>query len=420
MGKTLIVGAGVVGLMCAYELHKRGDRVMIVDQGAPGAECSSGNAGWIVPSHAEPLPGPGLAWASMKSLCVPASALTVRRTLQPAMWRWLWSFWRHCNARAHHAGAEALAALARPTMDLYDRLAVDGVHFDMARSGVLWIFVSQASLDATMNRLEAMPDGTAHVEVVSGTALRQAEPALSGELAGGVLIKTERYLRPEAFTAALLSRLQAWGVEIRPGVRVIGLQRIGPRITGVVTEAGTLAADNVLIAAGVWSGTLLRQVGLRLPMRAAKGYSITIQHPALHLRRPLYLAETKIACSPFRDALRIAGTVDLSAIDSTIDPRRVAAMRHTVGKYLEGWDRGAAETTWMGMRPIVPDGLPVIGRIPGYDNLYVATGHAKLGITLAPATAVAIADLMSTGQTPVALRPFNPNRFSPGPRPDPA
>ncbi len=417
MSKSLVIGAGVVGLMCAYELHRRGEHVTIVDRGEPGAGCSWGNAGWIVPTFSEPLPGPGVVWTSFKSLFDPDSPLYLRPTLRPKTWLWIWDFWRHCNDRNYRVGLEALAELSRSTMSLYDRLVADGIEFEMAHAGVLWVFLAKARADATLEQLMAMlPDRTERPEGLSRDALREIEPALSSEVASGILIKQERHLRPETLTAGLVKWLRGAGVEIRTGLDVVGMERARRRITAVVTPLGTVEADNFLIAVGVWSGALVQHLGVRLPLLAAKGYSITIDHPGLRLRRPLYLAEAKIACSPFQHALRIAGTVELSGIDSRADPRRLAAMRRATNRYLNGWQQGEAQPTWMGMRPVTPDGLPVIGRVPGYENLYVATGHAKLGVTLAPATAGAVADLVCAGKTEFDLTPFDPGRFSQKPR----
>ncbi len=411
MSRTLIVGAGVVGLMCAYELNRRGEGVTIVDRGAPGAGCSSGNAGWIVPTHCEPVPGPGGARMSLGSLFRPSSSLYLRPTLRIGSWRWIWDFWRHCNERDHRAGREALAKLAGDTMGFYDSLVADGVEFEMARSGVLWVFLDRARMDDTLQQSFLMPNGSEHPVTLSRDALREMEPGLSGEVAGGILMKQERHLRPETLIAGLVARLHGMGVEVRAGHEVIGLRQDRRHITAVLTQHGEMVADNFLIAGGVWSGILVNQVGVHLPMFAARGYSITIHNPVTKPRRPLYLAEAKIACSPFHDALRIAGTVELTGINSVADPRRLVAMRQATNQYLNGWPHGDTEQMWMGMRPLTPDGLPVIGRVPGFENLYVATGHAKLGITLAPGTAVAVADLVCKGRTEIDLTPFDPARF---------
>jgi D-amino-acid dehydrogenase len=180
----------------------------------------------------------------------------------------------------------------------------------------------------------------------------------------------------------------------------------------VETSAGTLAADEVLVAAGAWSGELASMANVRLPMQAGKGYNITVRQPEIDMRHSIYFSEVRIACTPFKDALRIAGTMEMSGINTELDTRRVDAIRRGADRVLKNWSRGASETTWAGMRPMTPDGLPVIGRAPGYDNLFFATGHAMMGVSLAPATAVVIADLMRGDDTYMDLAPFDPARFA--------
>jgi len=331
-------------------------------------------------------------------------------------WRWIWAFWRHCNEHDYRVGAQALATLAAPTMRLYDRLAAEGVNFEMNQSGVIWVFRDKARLGAALERTVVGPHHSELPQALSGDALREMVPGLSHKVVGGIFMTQERHLRPETLIAGLVGRLRTSGVDVRPGDEVIGLARRGGRVMAVRTQRGELTADSFLIAGGVWSATLLRQSGLQLPLVAARGYSITIPNPVPSLGRPLYLAEEKIACSPFQGALRIAGTVELTGINSVGDPRRLVAMRRLTTQYFTEWPRGSTEHTWTGMRPLTPDGLPVIGRVPGYENLYVATGHAKLGITLAPSTAVTVADLVCTGKTEIDLTPFDPSRFHRRPR----
>jgi D-amino-acid dehydrogenase len=153
-----------------------------------------------------------------------------------------------------------------------------------------------------------------------------------------------------------------------------------------------------------------------LPIEAGKGYSVTIEHPRRTVRRPLDLIEARLAVTPFRDGLRLAGTMELSGLNLRLEPRRVEAIRRAGDRYLGDWRGGTREHVWVGMRPLTPDGLPAMGLAPGSDNVYVATGHQMLGVTLAPATGMALAELMLTGHSDVDLRPFAPFRFQPPPR----
>ena len=179
----------------------------------------------------------------------------------------------------------------------------------------------------------------------------------------------------------------------------------------MVTNEGAIEADRFLIAAGAWSSALARKCGFHLPVQAGKGYTITLQAPTIRVNHPIHFENPEVACTPFDGALRIGGTVEFSGINTRLDPRRVAAIRRAAERYLPGVFDSDAGEEWVGMRPMLPDGLPAIGPAPGLENVYVATGHQMIGITLAPATAHAIAQLITEGTSTTDLTPFDPGRF---------
>jgi D-amino-acid dehydrogenase len=413
MSRTVVIGAGVIGLLAAYELARRGEHVTVYDRGRPGAACSAGNAGWIVPSFSGPLPAPGLLAGTLRSMGNPASPLYVRPRLDLDLARWLWEFWRHCNRRDYEAGYEAIATLNRRTMACFDALQTGGVEFEMHRTGLLYVFLSDAGQARHLDDLARLPShGYAPPQELSRAEVRQLEPGLSQAVIGGLLLEWERHVRPETLAAGLADRLAGMGAQVRPGVEVTGVVRRGREVRAVATPEGEVTADRVLVAAGAWSGLLARRIGFRLPLLPGKGYSITVSRPALRLGRALHLSEARLACSPFRDALRVAGTVEITTAATGMSRVRIAAIREAASRYLEDWATGRGEVEWMGMRPFLPDGLPAIGHAPGFDNLYVAAGHGMLGITLAPVTGAVIADLMTRGSADLDLAPFDPGRFT--------
>jgi D-amino-acid dehydrogenase len=157
-------------------------------------------------------------------------------------------------------------------------------------------------------------------------------------------------------------------------------------------------------------------VGVRLPVESGKGYSITIEQPVVELTQPLYLAEAMVGVSPFDSGLRIAGTMELSGISEGVNARRLASLRRSTSHFLTAWPRGEREVEWAGMRPLTPDGLPLLGRVPTTENLFVATGHSMLGVTLAPVTGLMMAELIANGHQHSELHPFDPGRFVSGAR----
>lgn len=411
MSRTVVVGAGVIGLACAYELARRGEQVVVLDKDGVGRACSAGNAGWITPSISEPIPAPGLVGTSLRWMLSRDSPLYISPVAAPQLARWLWRFWRHCNARDFLAGFHAVATLNRQTLPLFDELAADGFPIELHRDGLLYLFRDRELMEATRSHFGVLASyGYQQPEVLDRAALHALEPALSDEVRAGFYVPQEYHVRPETLSRAYADRIAAFGGEVREGVRVTGPARANGRLTGVETEGGTVPADKVLLAAGAWTGVVARQFGVRLPVQAGKGYSITVSAPPV-FGRPLYLGDVKVGSTPFNGAYRFAGTMELSGINERLDRRRLDGIRRVIGRYFRDPVLDAAGVEWVGMRPLTPDGLPLLGAAPGIDNLFVATGHAMLGITLAPVTGRVMGELMTGKAVSSPLGPFAPGRF---------
>lgn len=412
--RTVVVGAGVIGLACAYSLRKRGGDVIVLDKGEPGGACSKGNVGWITPSISAPIPAPGLTLASLKWMLHSDSPLYISPMAAPRLARWLWRFWRYCNKRDFVHGLRALAELNRRTFSAFSELERDGVQFELHRSGLLCVFHDESYMERARAEFTHYRDYGYQVPTpLSGADLRRLEPALSDAVTAGFMVEEEFHTRPETLVAGYLKSLREMGVEIRSGVQVTGgngAQSSG-QVRGVDTSAGLVEGDQVLVAAGAWSGQLLEHFGVSLPVQAGKGYSLTLTGIEPRLGRPVYLGEARVGGSPFDGATRFAGTMELSGVNETLDRRRIAGIRAGIRRYLRQPIEKGEGVEWVGMRPLTPDGLPMLGRVPGYQNLLVATGHAMLGITLAPVTGEVMADIMTGTASAATLAPFDPGRF---------
>jgi len=412
MGRTVVIGGGVIGLLAAHELRRRGEDVVLIDRGDPGAACSRGNLGWVVPSMSEPLAAPGLVGGTIRSTLRGEGPLSIHAPAIPSLLGWLWRFWRHCNRDDFERGVIALAALNRDTFDLYSALADDGVRFEMHRSRILLVAFEPDELDEIERSSPLLARcGLGIPRRLSAGETRAFEPSLAPGIGGGLLYPDERHVRPDMLCAGLLETITASGVEVRSGCEARSIRRNGASVEAVVTDGGPIEAERFLIAAGAWSGRVARAFGFHLPVQAGKGYSITLGTAGGTIRTPLYLQEGHVGLSPYDGALRLGGMMELSGINTRIVHRHLESIRRTARRYLPDLNSGEGGVEWTGMRPVVPDGIPVIGPAPGLDNLFVATGHAMLGVTLAPATARAITDQMLDGQSAIDMAPFDPARF---------
>ena len=412
--KVVVIGAGVVGMCCAFELHRAGAEVCVVERGEVGQGVSRGNTGWVCPSFTYPLPAPGIIGEGLKALAHGGGPLVIHPSFDPTFVRWLWRFRQSCSRSRWERGVKALLALNARTLELFDEYVEAGVEFEMHRTGLLLVARTAEGLTsykAVFRELKEVGFEGETTELGAGEAA-ELEPALDrSALVGGVHALVDRYVRPETLTAGLAAHLSARGVEIRQGTAVTG---IAGASTGLVvqTASGPIAAERVVVAAGPSSPPLLRALGIRMPMVGARGYSVTIAGGETRPQHALYLAEAKVGVSSYRDAVRIAGVFELGRENATVDPQRVARMVATVEPYFERWRPGSepAELEWAGLRPMTADGLPLIGPAPAHPGVFVATGHGMLGVTLAPATAAVLAPLVLEGRRLPELAPFLPAR----------
>ncbi len=414
--RVAVVGAGVVGLACARELRRRGADVVVIERGSVGGGVSRGNTGWVSPSFTYPLPAPGMVREGLRQLVTGGEAFVLRPSLDPAFVRWLWSFRRSCSPARFDAGVRALLALNRRTLELFDAYRDGGVAFEMHTAGLVVAARTPGGLDLyrrIFRRLRELGYDGGAIDELDATALAALEPALDrGAVAAGLHARVDRFVRPEELTAGLAERLRADGVEVREGSELRALERRNGRWALQTVPGDPVTADRVVIAAGLPTAPLLRRLGVRVPLMGARGYSVTLAGRGTPPRHALYLAEAKLGLSPFDGGVRIAGVFELGAKKDEPEPgvgeRLLAAAR----PYLAGWrpDPDAPVEAWAGLRPATPDGLPLIGALPGLDGLYLATGHGMLGVTLAPATAELLAPLVLEGRAAPELAPFDPGR----------
>lgn len=402
---VIVVGAGAVGAASAYELARRGARVLVLERNTTPSGCSYGNAGLICPGHAVSLASltairDGLRWMARRD-----SPFYVRP--RPGMAPWLARFAAASLPARSARSTAALQALSAASLDLHERLAGSGLQTGFLRRGILSVFESGRFFEAEQRRLRERTD----VRILSKSEARELEPMLSDQIVGGVHYPTEAHCDPAALVAALLTAARDEGAEIRTGTEVTRLRRLDGRLNRLETRDGSCAVGTLVLAAGTWTAELARQVGAYLALEPAKGYHVEIAANGRQVGLPIYMEDARVIATPLGGRLRFAGTLELSGRDSKLDPIRLSALRRAGERVLELAPQTGPERSWQGLRPCTPDGLPAVGWADGVDNMVLATGHAMLGITLAPVTAEIVADLVGGDQSRHDLAPLAPERF---------
>jgi D-amino-acid dehydrogenase len=409
--RVIVIGGGAVGLCAAEALSARGCEVTVCERDRCGAGASAGNAGWITPSLATPVPGPGVIAESLRWLINPSGPLWIRPSLSRDLIDWIARFLAHCRRRDYQQGMIALQLAVARAGPAFDALAARGVEFERHPDPLVFPAFDPGELEQLGQLIDDLHAAGSRqaLERLSAKEIRAVEPALGEDVLGGLVAHGEGRVRPEVFTAGVRRALEARGVRVVENIPITSLSRAG-REWLVNSPTGSEPADAVVIAAGVASARLLADHGVRLPIAAAKGYSRTYAPHPSGPRQALYLEGPKVAISVFDEGVRVSGTLELGARSLALSRRRLAAITAAAQAALPGWEMPAKPRDWAGMRSLSPDGLPYIGSVPGLDGLHMATAHGTLGITLAPLTGELLARMLVDGAGNELLGPFEPAR----------
>lgn len=410
--QVFVVGGGISGLCTAYYLRRAGAVVRVLEARRVGGGASWGNTGWVTPAQAGPLPEPGLVSYGVRSLLEPRAPLYFEPRQLVRMLPWLLTFARRCNEADHMRGRLALATLARPCFELLDAMAADGVDVKLDRVPLLVAGTNAREAQTFLDRLQPLSRLGFGVpsKVLEGDELRSLEPVLSEGVRAGFVIEQHRIVEPPGLLAALARRLAELDVEVSEGTEVHDVDVDGSRVVALRTSTGRYRCEQVVLAAGAWLGPLARTFGARLPVQGGKGYSFDIR-PRLMPRHALLLLDPHVGCSPFGDRLRVAGTMEFSGLNGRLDRRRVQSIVQGATRLIDGWTDPEPESLWCGLRPIAPDGLPIIDRHPAIGNVFFAGAYSMLGMTLAAPAAEKLAQFVLTNRRPSELASFRATRF---------
>jgi D-amino-acid dehydrogenase len=340
------------------------------------------------------------------------SPLYIRPSLDPNFVKFMLGMWKSSNGPAQRAGFEAHLQLARGTIEAYDDYRADGMEFELRHDGLLMAFTDRENLDHHLDNLDLVKRFNRHPQVLIGDDVRVHEPQLSDRVHGGIFFPQEEHLDPNALMRALHRRLVELGVTVVEDARVTEVRTAGDRVTAVRVDERDFEGDAFVLAAGAWTGPLSKLFGVPLPVRPGKGYSIDVA--PLGLRSSTNLSDAKVAVTPLTRNLRLAGTMEFGGLDEDLNQVRVGAILKAPSVYFRNWTppTRAEITPRAGIRPMTPDGMPIIGQLGDLQNAFVSSGHGMQGITLGPGSAMALTELVLHGRQRDVLTPFSPARFT--------
>ncbi len=403
--KVLVMGAGVIGTASAYYLALAGHDVTVLDrQPGPALETSFGNAGELSYGYASPWAGPGIPLKAIRWLLMVDGPLVIRPMLDARMWIWGLRLLANCTAGAYARNKSRMVRLAEHSRaEMIALRAATGIAYEGREQGTLQLFRTQKQLDHIHGDVEVLKQYGVPFEVLDPKGCIAAEPGLATAavpFVGALRLPNDDTGDCKLFTEALTRLATDAGVTFQFSTKIDGIQTTGGKITGAVTSRGVITADTYVAAMGSFTPLMLAPLGIRLPVYPIKGYSLTVPivddsvAPVSTVMDETY----KVATTRFADRIRVGGTAEIAGWDTTLRPHRRGPLERSLRDLFPRAGDVAKATFWCGLRPMTPDGTPVLGRSQ-YDNLYLNTGHGTLGWTMAAGSGQVLADLIS-GKTP--------------------
>jgi D-amino-acid dehydrogenase len=405
--RVVIIGAGVVGVTTAYELHRDGHEVIVVDQAsAAGEETSWGNAGLLAPGHSYTWASPAAPRILAKSLVSRDQALRFTPRPELELYRWSALFLRNCTAqRARTNTLRKLGLCSYSLGRLHEITQETAIEYDGIKRGLVYAYGDNASFEAGIGKMRLMQDAGQRIEVLTPQQVAELEPALAGAqdaMVGALYCPDDESGDCSKFTKALAAWLADRGVEFRYETRVLGFQAWWQRVEAVQTSRGPIRADHYVLCAGPQSAALGRQLGLRLPIYPIKGYSVTLPVAATHTPPQIggVDEDTLVAWARFGDRFRLTSTAEFAGYDTSHSEADFATMLRTANRLFPNAADWSAPTYWAGLRPMTPEGTPIIGPAR-HTNTWLNTGHGHMGWTMSCGSARVFADMFAGRPTAI-------------------
>jgi D-amino-acid dehydrogenase len=376
--------------------------------------CSFGNAGMIVPSHFIPLASPGIISKGIQWMFKRESPFYIRPRLDTALLRWLWLFYKSSNSKHVAESATLLRDMHIESRELYKHLnQTPGFHFNFEQKGILMLYNSSAAEKDELETAEVAHQLGIEAIPLSPDQLKMVEPGIQFSVRGAVHYPGDAHITPHLWMNQMVHFLHQNGVEIKSNAEVVGIADQGESGCELLFRDGSnIKARQVVVAAGSWSGKLMKKQGFVLPMQDGKGYSMTLHQQELKPVIPSILHEARVAITPMGHDLRITGTLEISGMDDKINPYKVKSILQAVPQYYPELKIINPGPIWYGYRPCSPDGLPYIGRWKPGSSVIVATGHAMMGLSLAPVTGRMVKNIVLDASENTLSSKLKPDRFA--------
>jgi D-amino-acid dehydrogenase len=412
MKKVLVAGGGIMGLTAAWYLAEAGHEVTLIDKYDFLTNCSTGNAGMIVPSHFIPLASPGIILQGVKWIFNPFSPFSMNFKPNLDLLKWGMEFWSSSNEKHVAKSASVLLDFNLLSKELYQDLSHDIPGMQLKEKGLLMLCHSLEKLEEEFKIADQAIELGLDIEKVDKQALRrfQTETIIDG--AGGVLYKSDAHLSPEKLTLGLIDLLsRCKNVSMVAYTELIDFIDSNGKISGIKTSKGEMKFDELVIATGAFSQRIFRKLNVRAKIQPGKGYSFQYYGPSL-ITTPAILVDGRVSVTPYEQFTRFAGTMEIGGVQRMIKQHKVEGIVNSVRRFFPEIDLKVPrlDKIWTGLRPCSSDGLPYIGRIGKYRNVVIATGHSMMGISLAPATAKLVEELISGKKLSFDIQAFDPNR----------
>ena len=414
MNDVAVIGGGVIGLSSAYYLNKAGCNVTVIERGEITDGCSFGNMGYISPSHFVPLASPGIISQGLKWMLSPTSPFYIKPRLNVDLMQWGYHFWKNSNTKTVEKNSPHLNNILQLSRKLIDDLRNDiGDDFEMETIGCLMMCKQQKTLDHEFLLADEAEQFGLKVDRLIKEDVQKLEPDVEIDVAGAVLFKDDCHFNPGKMMLSLKKYLENKGVKFQLHTTVTGFEKANNKITAVITDKGKFICDDIVLATGSWLPVVAKMMGIKLLLQPGKGYSYTYPFVEKNLKHPAILVDGRCAITPWGNALRIGGTMELSGINNKVLIKRMEGIYNSAKNFYPGLkiDFPPADKIWNGLRPVTPDGLPYIGKHSSFDNLVIAGGHAMLGISEGTGTGKIVSEIIQHKTTSIDIRAFKVERF---------